>query len=178
MYRSEARWTERRQAIAALYLQGRYQFQIAASLSISQQLVSRELSTIQRLWLHSTIRDFDAAKAQELAKLDAAEREYWEGWRRSCQDAEQSIMEASDTPEGGRRHKVVTRKQGQSGDPRFLDGVLRCIEKRCDILGISTAATATKELAAGLTSLLTEAKALQLTPPPAQPALAPPVAEA
>ena len=177
MYRSEARWTERRQTIAALYLQGKYQFQIAAHLSVSQQLISQELRTIQRLWLNSTLRDFDAVKAQELAKLDDVEREYWAGWHRSFKDAEQSIMEASDTPEGGRRHKVVTRKQGQAGDPRFLDGVMRCIEKRCDILGIATVTTAAKELAAGLTSVLAQAREIHTKPAETNPAL-PPLAQA
>ena len=40
--------------------------------------------------------------------------------------------------EGGRRtEKSATRQTKELvGDPRFIDGILRCIERRCAILGI------------------------------------------
>jgi hypothetical protein len=32
--------------------------------------------------------------------------------------------------------KKTKRREGQVGDPRYLDGVLKCIDRRCAILGI------------------------------------------
>ena len=34
------------------------------------------------------------------------------------------------------RRKASVKKEGQAGDPRFLDGVLKCVERRCSILGL------------------------------------------
>jgi len=72
-----------RQAIASMYLRGKAQVDIAAELGLSQPTVSRDLKIIQGEWLDSAIRDFDAARAQELAKIDELERTYWAAWERS-----------------------------------------------------------------------------------------------
>jgi hypothetical protein len=92
--------------------------------------------------------DFNDAKARELAKIDQLEREYYAAWHRSCEDAE--------TTKQKKRGKVEKRKdddgqfvaeqpaemtrilKGQAGDPRYLQGVERCIEKRCKIMGIES----------------------------------------
>jgi hypothetical protein len=90
--------------------------------------------------------DFNEAKARELAKIDKLEREYYAGWRRSCEDEETTrqatkgkVVKRKDE-EGelvSERPAEVTRtRKGQAGDPRFLAGVERCIERRCKILGI------------------------------------------
>ncbi len=123
----------RRQLIAARYLKGEYQTTIAAALGIDQAQVSRDLKAIRAIWLASTIRDFDLAKAQELAKIDEVEREYWLAWERSKQDKEVAIQEAGADK---KMKKATLRKEGQSGNPAFLAGVLSCIDKRCQILGL------------------------------------------
>ncbi len=122
---------QHREEIAARYLRGEYQADIAALLGISQQQVSYDLKAIRATWLASAIRDFDAAKAQELAKIDAVEREYWLGWERSQRDKK---IEYSEHNTNG--FKDSTRKEGQAGNPAFLSGILACIERRCAILGI------------------------------------------
>ena len=114
--RSTAQLVRDRRRIADLYLQGWIQADIAAELGISQQTVSNDLKALQVSWLDSSLVDFNAAKSQELAKVDRLEREYWVAWLYSCEDAE-----------------------GQAGDPRFLAGVQWCIGKRCKILGIDAA---------------------------------------
>src|SRR5262245_41119573 len=115
----------RRQRIAERYLRGEYQTTIAADLGINQAQVSRDLKAIRALWLSAAIRDFDAAKAQELAKIDLVESEYWSAWERSKQDKEISYQEATGD---GKKKKLSLRKEGQAGNPAFLDGVLKCIE--------------------------------------------------
>jgi len=132
-----------RQQIADWYLQGLTQAVIAERINsdpereytLTQQTISNDIRRIQELWLKSSLRDFDEMKAQELAKIDRLEREYWRGWEQSCQDAE-TVRQEGDAKGVD---KIVKTAKGQAGDPRFLAGVMSCIEKRCKILGIEAA---------------------------------------
>ena len=81
------------------------------------------------------MRDFDEARAQELAKVDLLELEYWQAWQRSCQDAETETLRQRQTTDG-KVNDFSKVTKGQAGDKRFLDGVQWCIERRCKILGI------------------------------------------
>lgn len=130
--RSKSQLTRDKRKIADLYLQGWLQVDIADELGISQQTVSNDLARLQSDWLASALVDFNEAKAAELAKVDRLEREYWRAWERSCEDAEQTTQEG--TP--ARVDKIKKTSKGQAGDPRFLQGVQWCIERRCKILGI------------------------------------------
>lgn len=123
----------RRQKVAELYLRGDYQTTIAQALGIDQAQVSRDLKALRALWLQSAVRDFDAARAQELAKIDEVERAAWEAWQRSTQDKEIAYQEAG---VDGKKKKVSLRKEGQAGSPAFLSVILTCIERRCAILGL------------------------------------------
>src|SRR5262245_13217862 len=146
----------RRQQIAALYLQGQYQSAIAQQIGVSQQQVSYDLKALQKTWLASALRDFDALKAEQLAKIDAVERAAWEAWDRSRTPRKITVQE---TIEGEQpTTKASLRKETQVGDPRFLERIQKCIDQRCDILGFSTTADATKALGIELAALLAQAK--------------------
>jgi hypothetical protein len=56
------------------------------------------------------------------------------------------------------RDEASIRREQPVGDVRFLDGVMKCITQRVDILGLSTATEAVKELGAGLAGLLAQAQ--------------------
>jgi hypothetical protein len=99
---------ERLAKVARFYLFGWTQTRIGNELIVSQQQISYDLKIVRQRWLESSIRDFNEAKAQELAKLDLVEARYWAAWERT-----------------------------QEIDPRFLQGVERCIAKRCEILGLN-----------------------------------------
>lgn len=122
---------ERRHEIATRYVRGEYQSVIAHALGISQQRVSQDLATVRQQWLASTLRDFDTRKAEQLAKVDAVEVEAWQAWHRSQQPREITLQESAD----GKR-KMSRRLEGQAGDPRFLERVQKCIDQRCEILGL------------------------------------------
>ena len=129
----------RREDVARRYLQGQTQSEIADVFGVSQAQISKDLAAIRAAWLASAVRDFDALKAQELAKIDAVEREYWLAWERSKKDKEISVQEGGEVDPQTRKpriKKVVMRKEGQAGNPAFLAGVLTCIERRCSILGL------------------------------------------
>lgn len=130
----------RRQQVAAAYLRGEYQADIAVRFGISQQQISLDLKAIRAAWLASAIRDFDQARAEELAKIDQVESEYWQAWERSKKDKEIAVQEGGGDidPQTKRPRikKLSLRKEGQSGNPAYLQGILTCIERRCKILGL------------------------------------------
>lgn len=122
---------DRRRKVAEMYLRGTIQADIARQLGVVQGTVSRDLAAIRADWRQSAVMDFDARKDQELAKIDEVERAAWDGWRRSQEPAETTRAEIS-----GDVQKAVKTTEGQAGDPRFLQTVLNCVERRCRILGI------------------------------------------
>lgn len=131
VHRTKHQIEQDRQIIAELYLKQWRQADIARELGISQATVSRDLLAIQKRWRESSIRDMDELKQQELAKIDALEREYWLAWEASKEDAETATQKQSE-----RGKEVSLQKKGQTGDPRYLAGVERCMEMRAKILGI------------------------------------------
>jgi hypothetical protein len=125
-----------RAQIADLYLQGKLQVEIGALLGLSRQQIGYDLKAIRQEWLQSSLMDFNARKAEELAKLDRLEREYYAAWEASKQERQTSITEQV-TGAGGDKLKAGIRKEEQTGDPRYLAGVQWCIEQRCKILGLN-----------------------------------------
>jgi hypothetical protein len=144
--RSNGQLARDRRRIADLYLQGWIQADIAKEIDISPATVSRDIKFLQKEWQESTLVDIDAAKSQELAKIDRLEREYWTAWERSCEDAEtitqktKGVVKRRQEEDGTfvaeRPAEATKTSKGQAGDPRFLAGVQWCIERRCKILGI------------------------------------------
>src|SRR6516162_9051891 len=122
----------RRLRVAELYLTGKFQSEIGQLLGVSQQQVSHDLKAVQQQWLASSIRDFDAIKAEQLAKLDAVERAAWQSWKVSLKPREITVQEAVEGEHPSK--KASLRKEGQAGDPRFLQVIQKCIEQRCDLL--------------------------------------------
>jgi len=131
--RNRAEIERDRRRIADLYLQGWLQADIAKDIGVAQSTVSRDLVALHGEWKKSALLDFNEAKAQQLAKIDRLEREYWEAWARSCEDAE-TVRQEGDPKKPPSR--VIKTSKGQAGSSQFLQGVQWCIDKRCKILGI------------------------------------------
>ncbi len=145
--RSSSELARDRRRISDLYLRGWIQADIAEKLGVSQATISGDIKGLQREWLKTALIDFDKAKARELAKIDDLERTYHAAWERSREDAEtttQKMIETDDVIDkaikevlGPRGRKEMTKTtKGQAGDPRFLQGIQWCIERRCKIVGI------------------------------------------
>lgn len=145
-HREPAQIARDRKRIGELYLKGWLQNDIAKELKISQSTVSRDLKALFKQWQKSALVDIDKAKAKELAKVDNLELEYWTAWKRSCEDAETTVKKTKGNVKkykgndgqfiAERPAEIDQTSKGQSGDPRFLQGVQWCIDKRCKILGI------------------------------------------
>ena len=150
-------WMRRMVAqVAALYLQGQSQYAIAQQVGVTQQQVSLDLKIIQKAWLASTLRDFDAAKSEQLAKIDAVELAAWGAWERSQLSRQVTLTKRvmGDFP----REEESLRAESSAGEAKFLDVVLKCIQQRCDLLGLGAQAEAAKAVSCGLASLLAQAK--------------------
>ena len=123
-----------------MYLQGWLQVDIADELGLDQSTISRDLQHLHKEWQQSALIDFDEAKAQELAKVDRLEREYWVAWKHSQKDTETMRQEGTKKGDSIEPEKLIKIAKGQVGDPRFLNGVQWCINKRCEILGLDAMA--------------------------------------
>lgn len=130
--RSNGQLARDRRRISDLYLQGWLQVDIANDLSLNQSTISRDIKALQAEWQKSALIDFDTAKAREIAKIDNLEITYHDAWTRSNEDAETvTVKEYADGD-----IETTTTTKAQVGDPRFMEGVRWCIEKRCKIFNI------------------------------------------
>jgi hypothetical protein len=126
----------RRCQLAELFLRGfKRQAELAQRLGVNRSTVSRDLKVLNVRWKEAAVRDLDAAKGQELDRLDQLEREYWQAWQQSQGPHEVTTTEQT-TGGDGERVRAAIRKEEQHGDPRYLEGVRWCIQKRCDLLGL------------------------------------------
>lgn len=123
--------SHRRAQVANQYLEGIPQQQIAINLGVHQSTISRDMKEILAEWRESAIRDFDEARQIELNRLFKIEAELWAAWEKSKQDATSETEEIS---QAGKR--TTKKKEGQTGDPRYLSLVFQCIDKRTKLLGL------------------------------------------
>ena len=151
--------------VAELYCQGKTIRAIAETLSnepfgpdaefnfVSRGIVHRLLVDIRAEWSDRTFRAIKKHKAEELAKLDHLEMTYWDAWEKSVEvekvkvKREPAIVHDQDgnahilnpTKTDGSDLPIVERtvEQNAIGDIRFLQGVERCITKRCEIIGLN-----------------------------------------
>jgi DNA-binding CsgD family transcriptional regulator len=132
----------KRREVAALYLAGLTQWEIAGKVGITQGNVSRHLRAVRAEWAAAARADFEARLAEELARINAIERRAWECFERSCRDAESRHVRTETGGELGTDGKPTPTKtisekttKGQVGDPRFLERVSWCVEQRLKVLG-------------------------------------------
>jgi hypothetical protein len=128
--------SERRPQVAAMYLEGKYQTDIATHFGVNQSTISRDLEAMRQQWQEQALLHFDEIKARELARIDRLEREYWQAWERS-QENEETVKQVGTIQDGklknGRAEKTT---RGQVGDATHLRGVQWCIEQRLKIFGV------------------------------------------
>jgi hypothetical protein len=122
---------ERRKKVAARYLRGQTQWEIARAFEVEQATISNDLKAIHAEWLKEATLDRGEWTARELARIDEVERQAWAAWAKSQEDAE--VLRAKRRGDVAETEKII---KGQSGDPCFLDIILKCIERRCGLLGL------------------------------------------
>ncbi len=133
---------ERRSRIADLYCRRQSMRQIVAATGVSIATVSRDLAVLRQRWRERSLAATSERAAEELARIDHLEEVAWEAWQRSCQNREtlraaktkgRTDKNGSLLPDLEKTEKIAV---GQAGDPRFLERVGWCIQKRAEMLGI------------------------------------------
>lgn len=139
--KEEFKVNERREKVAELRLQGKTLSEIGAVVGVSKSVVHRDLQAIEAEWKAAALRDFDAAKAEQIARIQVLFRTYWDAWHASCQPSKSEHRKTArsgkgDGP-GSERMEVHISTKTHTGDPRYLDGVRWCITKICDLMGLN-----------------------------------------
>lgn len=119
--------------IAELYLEGKYRWHMAEIMGLSVSQVDKDLKIVRERWEKAATRAIEHNKSRELAKLDKIERDYWDAWHRSIGVHARNTVIIEHN--GDEKTSITTEKL--VGDARYIQGVERCIEQRCKILGIN-----------------------------------------
>lgn len=130
--------TERIANVNRLYAQGLPQTTIAKRLGISQHTVCEDIKTGREIWLATVKENRQSLVAAELEKLNAIEYEAFDQWNKSTKPAiEERTEEESGTAQNptGKTKRAKT-KRGRIGDSRLLAIIVKCIERRCALLGL------------------------------------------
>jgi hypothetical protein len=145
---------ERRQLVVRLYLQGLTMREVADKLGTTAPTVCKDIAVIRAQWKESALRDYNELLNRELARIDAVESAAWHAWDLSLRERQTIQEEAENQPADEQaedsqkkksppkhslewiRRKLKTRREGQSGNPSYLQIVLECVEKRSKLLGL------------------------------------------
>ena len=144
--RSKLQKKRDRAIIADLYIEGKDQAEIAEMVGFSQTQISYDLKKIKQEWLLNTTLHLDAHKAEEIAKTLQAEKKYRDIYNRSREDFKSKTAIGKPTKKKDKNGNTVSgdvevatqtvHTESRTGDVRALDGVLKCIERRCKLLGL------------------------------------------
>ena len=123
--------------IARAYLQGKAIKEIARDAGVSVgSVVDVYLPALRQQWLAQAERSFTEKMALELAKLDHLEAEYYAGWMRS-QQPKTAQKQTHRYAKGSKfPFELQTETEQLTGDPRFLDGVHKCLVQRAKLIGL------------------------------------------
>ena len=133
--------TETKERVAELYLEGNTQREIATQLGITPGRVERILEKAQDDWKKPAMRTVLEQRAVELARLAQIESEARKEWDRS-KLPKQTTMKQKQTGQSGDgkpasdKLQVQTTETGQTGDPRYLAEIQKCIDARAKLLGL------------------------------------------
>jgi hypothetical protein len=138
-YRTGDQLSQDDEVIMELYLEGcsvlkilsQFKERSGRDYTPSYDDIAQALTRILKYWADQTVKKYDAYVNKELAKLDKLEMEYWEAWEESKKEL--TGVEQRKTPAGKVVNKAWKRSSG-GGNPKFLDGVGKCIAQRLAIM--------------------------------------------
>lgn len=136
-----------RAEIARLRIQGKTLLEIGKLLGgCSKQAISYHWRRIEDGWKRSALADLALYKGRQLDEIDVLREEAWEAWERSQRDAETSgsrLVQDAGSPaknkEGGvpaGKQESFMRREGQVGDPRFLQIIDDVARREARLLGL------------------------------------------
>jgi hypothetical protein len=122
---------ERRREVANLALKGWTQAAIARHMGIPPAIVSRDLAAMREFWREFPVYEFERVRLEQLQKIDLVEAEAWAAWQRSQQPQRSATLSRGKAGEQSR-----STLKHQSGDPRYLREVTRCVAQRDKMIGV------------------------------------------
>lgn len=124
---NKTRMMERRCKVIDLHRKGYTQIEIAKQLKTTQATVSLDLKYLLQEWRIESIDSVERYIDREMDALIQVEKTAWKHFEKSCTETIETINHENET---------VRKIRVGSGDPRFLETVLRCIGARCKLLGL------------------------------------------
>ncbi len=111
---------------------------IADEVGVTIRQVERDVAACEEQWRREAVLSLDRVKARLVAELRTQRVELWAAWERSKTDKERSKQKAKRAPAGGAMvvEEVLVDREGQAGDPRFMDAILRNLQAEAKIFGI------------------------------------------
>lgn len=114
--------------------------EIALRLGTSKQLVFYDVTKSLEKLNGKHLADADWHLRKSLANLDMVRQQAIEAWLRSKEDREQ-VVEELKTGGKDEGEKLKTLREGQAGDPRFLQVMIDVEDKRNKLLGLDKTTT-------------------------------------
>lgn len=138
-FRARLKYQKRLFKLSRLYLQGYTQIEIGRMLNISQVRVCTLLKAAFKIWQELSREAVELRLAEELMKVNELERTYREGFERSLKPAKNKRMSEKRGPGGMVIEQTATVDEAECvGNPKWLEGVQWCIEKRLKLIGANS----------------------------------------
>jgi len=134
-----------------LYLKGFSFTSITDSLNgsreynITRTQVTKDIKKEVELWKNERLDNISESVQLEIQKVNVLEMEYWKAWIQSQKVQKVSTTSAKNRVDKDKKVQGNTelmkteRTESPVGDVRFLQGVERCIQKRCELAGLDKA---------------------------------------
>lgn len=149
-----AEYEQHRTAMMQMWIQGYSQADIATHFGLTQPTISNHLRRVRDEWRADRVGDMDELKALEMARIDAVQREAWDAWRLSLEPVEREVVNKAGRKNPPAKTKakrdsadddrvsvtaidITTYRQRGMGNPKYLDIILKCIEQRSRLLGLT-----------------------------------------
>lgn len=127
----------RRMKVARLHVLGQDQATIGAKFGVCQSQISLDLKAIREEWRQRIALTIDDQKAEQATRLLALYEQAMLGWEKSQQDAERRYQKRITGGKDGMKKESGRTKEGQSGDPQFLNVAARCLSDMRDLFGLN-----------------------------------------
>lgn len=107
---------------------------------ISHKTVSKDINILLKQWRDERIHDITQQKLVELTKIDKLEQTYWDAWEKSIENHKRKAEKLRGEIKGNESkpsfRETIETDIREFGEPRYLQGIERCIDKRCKLLGL------------------------------------------
>jgi len=103
--------------------------------TLSHTIIGKDMKRMLEAWRTERDDNIDEWVNAQLIKLDKLEQNYWTAWEKSLK-----AFTRTKTKTGHNSFGTIEETSMEDmlmlGEPRYLQGVERCIQKRCDLLGL------------------------------------------